>query len=137
NMARCASPISCGRPARRGGRSRSGWANWYARGTSSAAERAVRRGIRWAYERPESLSARLFIQHGERALVQRLGLGGGVADSRETKATALAQRRQHVKHYASLIRLVEVQPVAHGDVEDVVRGERAVGRRLDVVAGDE
>ena len=55
----------------------------------------------------------------------------------QPEAPALAERAHHVEDDAGLARLVEVQAVAHHDVEQVVGRERAVRGDLDVVAGDE
>ena len=69
--------------------------------------------------------------------VDRVRLLGRVADRGHAEPAGLGQRRHHVEDDAGLARLVEVEPVAHDDVEQVVGGEPAVRRVLDVVARDE
>jgi len=41
-----------------------------------------------------------------------------------------------VKNHACLARLAEVQIVPHHDVEKIVRNQRAIRRRLDMVTGN-
>src|SRR5436190_1461582 len=59
-----------------------------------------------------------------------------VADRRQSRSSHLAQSAHHVKYYACLTRLIEVQIVPNNDVKQVVRSQTAVKRRLHVIAGD-
>ena len=57
----------------------------------------------------------------------------GLAHSGQTRAPVLAERAHHVEDDARLPRVVEVEPVADGDVEEIVVGESPVRGILDVV----
>src|SRR5262249_25103493 len=77
---------------------------------------------------------RLPLEHLADAVVEALRLRGRVADRSEADAALLGESGHHVENDAGLRLLVEVEVVADRDVEEVGRRERAVERRLDVVA---
>src|SRR5215469_2574579 len=59
-----------------------------------------------------------------------------VAHRSQPCPSQLTQGTHHVKNHACLARLIEMQVVPHYDVEKIVRRERPIRRRLDMIAGN-
>ena len=74
-------------------------------------------------------------RHG--ALVGGLRILMRVAHRGQTCSSQLTQGTHHAKNDARLPRLIKVQIVPHHDVEKVVRSQRSIGWRLDVIAADQ
>ncbi len=69
--------------------------------------------------------------------MHRLCFGGRVPHRREPDTAMLGDTADHVEDDTHLSRLVEVQPVAGDDVEEVVDRERSEALRLEVVGRHE
>ena len=69
--------------------------------------------------------------------VEGVRLGRAVADGGQTDPAVLGEAADHVEDDAGLPGLVEVQPVARHDVEQVLEAETAQRRRLEMVGRDE
>ena len=91
----------------------------------------------WEPNAHRPLVAASVIQSRHHLFVERIGFLPRIPDSRESERSGLADRVDHVEHDALLARVVEVQAVACGQIEQIVVGEHAVGGRVHVVAGHE
>src|SRR6188508_1465129 len=76
------------------------------------------------------------IQDGHRTIVGPSRFLARVAHRGQPHSSKLAQRAHHVKHHACLAGLTEVEIMSHHDVEKIVRSQRPISGRLDMVAGD-
>jgi len=70
----------------------------------------------------------LLIQSGYRLRVEGVGIFVRVADRRQPHQAQLGERVHHVEDDAPLPRLIEMQAMADGDVEELLVGERAIRR---------
>ena len=68
--------------------------------------------------------------------VEGIGRFVSVGDGGDAELARGADVAEHVQDNAGLAGVVEMEPVAADDVEQVIGGEDPVGRRLDVIAGD-
>ena len=74
--------------------------------------------------------APFFIEHGQRAIVCDLRVFVRIADSGEACPSELTKCAYHVKHHASLARLIEMQIAPYHDIEEIVGSWRAVTMAL-------
>src|SRR6476646_2723905 len=84
-----------------------------------------------------AFTACLLIKDSDRAIVQGFRVCMRITNGGHPCPSQLAQGAHHVKHYACLAGLIEMQVVPHDNVEQVVRSKSPIARRLDVVAGYE
>jgi hypothetical protein len=79
----------------------------------------------------------LAIEGVPRPVEQAPRLLAAIADSREADQPVPAERRHHVEDDPSLRRVVEVESIANGEVEDVVRLQHSVRIGLEPIGGHE
>src|SRR6266702_923777 len=60
----------------------------------------------------------------------------GVANRGQSHSSQLTESAHHVKYDAGLSCLTEVQAVPHHNIEEIVRRQSAIERRLHVIAGN-
>jgi hypothetical protein len=80
---------------------------------------------------------RFFQDHALGVAECALCLLAAVAHRCEADAAEFRDGAEHVEHDADLTRLIEMEAMAYGDVEEIVDREAAQGVRLQVVGRDE
>src|SRR2546423_13484119 len=86
---------------------------------------------------PIQRQPRFLIKYLNRLGKYRVRLIAAISHGGKSGASMLAKRAHHVKDDACLSRLIEMNVVTRDDVEQIVGRERAIKRRVLMIAGHE